>query len=197
MPTCDCGNVTLGNSGRTDCTNIANATNNLIIVPTYDDAGALNYIDTTATLDQAWIDALINQADSSKRYYPLPPMKNVTTERGEPNKQEFPDGSSIPLQQGVKNFSGEWVGRDASYTFLSKVENYGCGDISAFIVDVDGNVIGNGATADKLYPIKLDGDTWFVNLKDAVMGSSVQTLMLTYQYDRSEEDSELRMIILN
>jgi hypothetical protein len=194
MATCDCGSITLGNSGRTDCTNIANATNNLIIVPTYDSTGAKNYIDTTVTLNQAWIDALINQSDKSLKYYPLPSMKNVTSERAEPNKQEFPDGSSIVLQQGVKSFTGEWVGKDASYTFMSKVENYGCGDVSAFIVDVDGNIIGNGEDADKLYPIALDGDTWFVNLKDAVMGTSVQSLMLTYQYDRSELDSNLRMI---
>ena len=194
MATCECGSITLGNSGRADCTNIANATNNLIIVPRLDSTGARNYIDTTVTLNQAWIDALINQDDKSLKYYPLPAMKNVTSERAEPNKQEFPDGSSIVLQQGTKSFSGEWVGKDASYTFMSKVENYGCGDIAAFIVDVDGNIIGNGEDADKLYPIALDGDTWFVNLKDAVMGTSVQSLMLTYQYDRSEEDSNLRMI---
>ena len=194
MATCDCGSITLGNSGRTDCTNIANATNNLIIVPTYDEAGVKNFIDTTVSLDKAFFDALINQSDSSKRYYPLPSMKNVTSERAEPNKQEFPDGSSIVLQQGNKSFSGEWVGKDASTTFMSKVENYGYSSISAFIIDVDGNIIGNGSVADKLYPIALDGDTWFVNLMDAVMGTSVQMLNLTYQYDRSEEDSNLRMI---
>jgi len=195
MATCDCGNITLGNSGRADCTNIANATNNLILVPTFDSTGAKNYIDTSVTLDLAYFTALINQSDKTKKIYPLPAMKNVTSERAEPNKQEFPDGSSIVLQQGVKSFNGEWVGKDASTAFMSKIENYGCSDVSAYIIDVDGSVIGNGEDTDKLYPIKLDGDTWFINLMDAVMGSSVQALKLTYQYDRGELDSNLRMIV--
>jgi len=121
-------------------------------------------------------------------------MENVVSERAESIKEDFPSGTSVTIQQGTKSFTGEWIGKDASTVFLGKVENYGCGEIGAFIVDVDGNIIGNGEDVDKLYPIRLDGDSWFVNLIDPT-DTTIQKLMLTYNYDRTEQDSNLRMIV--
>ena len=197
---CDCNNITLGNSGRPDCTLIANVTNNLIITRKFDSTGARNFIDTTATLDSTFWTDLINagrsgatNTDSKQRIFPLPAMKNVTDERAEPITEEFGDGTIAVIRQGARSFAGEWIKRDASFTFLDKINEYGCEELAAYIIDTDGNVIGNGEDVDKLYPISIDGDSWFPNLMRAT-DSTIQKIMLTYNYDRNEEDANLRMI---
>jgi len=187
--TCDFG---LGNSGTPNCFPIANVTNNLIIVPTYDSSGARNYIDTTATLDSTYFTARINDTDTSTRWYPLPAMKNIEDVRAEAITESFNDGTSVKIQQGARTFTGVMI--KESPVLVGKIANYACTKISAFVVDIDGNIIGNGEEADKLYPLEIDNESW-----DAIYIKSTDTavskIQLNYTYDRNEDDGNLRMIL--
>lgn len=187
---CDC-NVSLGNSGTPSCELIAGVTRNLILVPTFDDAGARNCIDTTATLDSAFFTALINQADASKRYFPFPSMENIEDVRADDITESFNSGNTAFIQNGVRTFTGLMIKK--STTFLGKIENYRCTDISAFIITKDGAIVGNGAEADKLYPIKLDKETWSAMLIKTI-DTAVQRIQLNFAFDQDENDSDLRMI---
>ncbi len=201
MATCDCENLTLGNSGIPNCTLIASVTNNLIVVPTFDSTGARNFIDTTVTLDDAFFIDRINAGASGatitdvlQRWYPLPQMKNVADERDDPITADFGDGTSENISQGARNFLGQFTGKSASNVFHSKIDGYGCNTISVFIVDINGNLIGSCTEDGKLFPVQIDENTWFVKLMKAIAGTSNQRLQLTYNYDRNEDDANLRMI---
>lgn len=187
---CDC-NVSLGNSGTPNCELIAGVTRNLIIVPTFDDAGVRNFIDTTTTLDTTFFTALINQSDASKRWFPFPAMENVEDVRGEDSTDSFNSGNTAFIQNGVRTFTGLMIKK--STTFLGKIENYRCTDISAFIITKSGAIVGNGSEAGKLYPIKLDSETWSPKLAKTT-DTTVQRIQLDFAFNQDENDSDLRMI---
>lgn len=191
MAACDC-NVVFGNSGTPTCVPIGNVTYRLIGVPTYDSTGARNYIDTTVTLDSAYFTALINQSDSTKRWYPLPPMKNVEDVRGEDLTESFNDGSVAFIQEGSRTFTGFFI-QNPSPVLLGKIKKWRCSQISVFVIDTDGNILGDGSEADKLYPFKLDSETWspkYMKTQDA----AVAKISLDYTYAKDEVDENIRMI---
>jgi len=191
MAACDC-NVVFGNTGTPDCVSIGNVTYRLIGVPTYDSAGVRNSIDTTTTLDSAYFTALINQSDSSKRWYPLPPMKNVEDVRGEDLTESFNDGSTAFIQEGSRTFTGITI-KNPSPILLGKIKKWRCSDISVYVIDTDGNILGDGSTADYLYPFKLDSETWSPKYMKTT-DTTVAKLQIDYSYAKDEVDEDIRMI---
>ena len=76
MAGCNC-NAGLGNTGRPGCVPIQSVTSKLIMVPLNANDGTLNGIDLSAPLP-TW-NSLVNEADASKRWFPLPAFENVFT----------------------------------------------------------------------------------------------------------------------
>ena len=149
----------------------------------------------TQTLNSAFFTALINQADSSKRFYPLPPMKNVEDIRGEDLTESFNDGSIAFIQEGSRTFSGFFI-QNPSPVLLGKIKKWRCSQISVFVIDLDGNILGDGSEADKLYPFKLDSETWspkYMKTQDA----AVAKISLDYTYAKDEVDENIRMIAVD
>src|SRR4030067_246251 len=101
---CKCG-VSLSDTGF-DCTPVQEVTYKLMAVQTFDSTGARNKIPFTATLNQAYFDALINQSDISKRWSPFPAMKNIDDKRGENKTFEFDDQTTEFLAEGARKFVG-------------------------------------------------------------------------------------------
>ena len=188
---CDC-NVVFGNTGTPDCVSIGSVTYRLIGVPTYDSTGVRNFITTTDTLDSAYFSALINQSDSSKRWYPLPVMKNVEDLRGEDLTESFNDGSTAFIQEGSRTFTGIAI-KNPSPVLLGKMKSWRCSNISVYVIDTDGNILGNGGTADTLYPFELDSETWSPKYMKTT-DTTVAKIQLDYTYAKSENDEDIRMI---
>jgi hypothetical protein len=196
---CDC-NASLGNSGLPNCVYIPNVTYKLIVTPTFDSTGAKNYIDTTATLDNAFFTDLLNagrsgatNTDEKQRIYPIGAFKNVEDIRGEDVTESFNDNSTSFIQEGTRTFTGMIIDRP-SPTLLGKMKSWRCSQISAYIVDIDGNLYGNGSEADKLYPFRLDSETWspkFMKTADA----TVAKLQLDFTYAKDEADEDIKMIL--
>ena len=188
---CKC-DVGLGNTGTPSCQPIATVAKKLIVVPTYDSTGVKNSITIGDTLDEAYLTAKINAADASQRWFPLPLMENVTQERAETITEVSGSGSIARIRDGVRTFSGEmWK---QSPTFLGQLLDAQCVDISVFVIDTDGNVIGSCPSADgKLYPIAVDKNSWDARMAFGT-DSTVQKVVLSFQWSDNEKDEYVSML---
>jgi len=188
---CKC-DVGLGNTGTPSCQPIATVAKKLIVVPTYDSTGVKNSITIGDTLNDAYLLAKINATDSSQRWFPLPLMENVTQERAETITEVSGSGAIARIREGIRTFSGEmWK---QSPTFLGKLKAAQCVDISVFVIDTDGNILGSCPSADgKIYPIAVDKNSW-----DAQMAfgtdSTVQKVVLSFQWSDNERDEYISML---
>lgn len=192
---CKC-NAGLGNTGLPSCAPIASVTKKIIFVPTYKADGTRNYIDTTVTLDPAYLSAAINNSDVNERWLPMPYFENVVNERAESSFEEAPSGRRSFIKKGTRTLTGEIWGKEAQPQLISRIEKSRCVDVSIFIIDIEGNIIGSGDVTDtgKLYPIRLDSQSVDATLMYAT-DSTQQKIMVTMSFDDIEKDSDLYMLI--
>ena len=184
---CDSG---LSNTGVPNCVTLQSVTSKFIMVPLEDSTGAKNSIDLTATLNEAYFDALVNQADATKRWFPLPLLENVAMEKGDSTFEEAPSGRKVFIKQAKRSFSGElW---EATPQLLSKIQDNRCVEFGIFIVDVNGNLVGS-KDGDKLYPIPVDNQSFDARLMYAT-DTTVQKLMVTFDFYRLFDEGTLWLI---
>jgi len=188
---CKC-DVGLGNTGLSNCEPIANVAKKLIVVPTYSDAGTKNGILLTDTLNQAYFDSKTNEVDASQRWFPLPSMENITHERGDSVTEESGSGRLAFIREGVKSLFGEmWK---QSPAFLGKLKEAKCTDISVFIIDNDGNIIGSCPSEDGyLYPIPVDKNSWDAKMVEAT-DATIQKVSLGFNWSDDAKDEDIRMV---
>jgi hypothetical protein len=189
MAGCNC-NAGLGNTGRPGCVPIQSVTSKLIMVPLNAKDGTLNGIDLSAPLP-TWND-LVNEADASKRWFPLPAFENVELPKAESQFEEANSGRMAFLREGKRSFSGELWGEDSTPTLLGKMKAGRCVNFGVYVVDVTGNLIGSKVNG-YLYPIPVDNQSWNPTFMFAT-DSTVQKIMLTFDFDRLFDDSTMYMI---
>lgn len=191
---CACG-VSLENT-KFDCVPIFEVAYKLIAVQTYDSTGARNTIPFTANLNQAYFDALINQADTTKRWYPLPPMKNINDVRGDNKTFEFDDQSVEFLAEGARKFIGMIAGGKSganSPQMKGLIENIRCGDYSFYVVSVSGQLIGNVSSDGlSLEPIEIDEQSIVAQFMKKT-NDAPQHLLLSFNWSQVATDDALRM----
>jgi len=176
---CNC-NAGLSNTGRPGCVPVFGITSSMILVPLKANDGTLNGIDLNATLP-VWSD-LINEADASKRWFPLPAFENVELAKADSQFEESNSGRKAFLRQGTRSFAGELWAEDSTPTLLGKLYNVRCVDFGIYIVDVNGNLIGSEVDG-YLYPIPVDNASWDPKFMFAT-DSAVQKIMLAFDIDR-------------
>jgi len=189
MAGCNC-NAGLGNTGRPGCVPLQSVTSKLIMVPLKANDGTLNGIDLTAPLP-TW-SSLINEADESKRWFPLPAFENVELPKADSQFEEANSGRMAFLREGKRSFTGELWGEDSTPTLLGKLKAGRCVEFGVYVVDVTGNLVGS-KVGNYLYPIPVDEQSWnptFMFATDA----TVQKIMLTFDFDRLFDDSTMYMI---
>lgn len=184
---CDAG---LANTGRPGCVPLQSVTSKLIMVPLMANDGTLNGIDLSAPLP-TW-SALINQSDASKRWFPLPAFENVEMPKADSQFEEANSGRMAFLRQGKRSFAGELWGDDSTPTMLGKLNAGRCVQFGVYIVDVNGALIGS-KQGGYLYPIPVDEQSfdpkWMV-----ATDSTVQKIMVGFDFDRLFDDSTMYMI---
>jgi hypothetical protein len=191
--TCTC-NVTLSNTGLPGCQPLMDVGRRLIIVPLRDSSNALNRIDASSIPSASAITALINQSDDLARWYPLPDMENVVSERGDSILESFPSGTNAKVRDGISTFTAEFIEENASPQFLAKLKGLGCARAGVYVVDNSGNLIGDGGVSGYLAPIPIDGATWdpvYVPTTD----TTVPKIRLSFQFNKSFNDADLRMLV--
>ena len=184
---CDAG---LANTGRPGCVPLQSVTSKLIMVPLMANDGTLNAIDLAAALP-TWSD-LINESDASKRWFPLPAFENVEMPKADSQFEEANSGRMAFLRQGKRSFAGELWGDDSTPTMLGKLNAGRCVQFGVYIVDVNGALIGS-KQGGYLYPIPVDEQSfdpkWMV-----ATDSTVQKIMVGFDFDRLFDDSTMYMI---
>lgn len=185
-------NYTLYNTGS-GCTPLIQALKKLIIVPIFDATGAKNRIDLTVSLNDAYFAALVNQADATKRWYPLPFMKDADPNRGENIVEGFKDGSQIFIQQGAKTFTAVIVEKDAPPRLLIALESFRNIDFGLYGIDKDNNLVGMKNAAGYLEPIRIDASSWAPKFIEATDTTS-QKIALNFNWHINEKDKNIDMI---
>ena len=189
MAGCNC-NVGLSNTGRPGCVPLQSVTSKLIMVPLTDNQGNLNGINLTNPLP-TWSD-LVNEADASKRWFPLPEFENVELPKADSQFEEANSGRMAFLRQGKRSFAGELWGDDSTPTLLGKLSAGRCVQFGVYIVDVNGNLIGSKSNG-FLYPIPVDEQSWDPKFMFAT-DSTVQKIMLGFDFYRLFDESTMYMI---
>ena len=186
---CNCTNG-LSNTGRPNCVSLQSVTSKLIMVPLVANDGTPNFIDLSAPLP-TWND-LINEADASKRWFPLPNFENVELPKAESQFEEANSGRMVFLRQGKRSFAGELWAEDSTPTLLGKLQNNRCVDFGVYIVDVNGNLVGSKVNGG-LYPIAVDNPSFNPTFTFAT-DSTTQKIMLGFDFDRLFDESTMYMI---
>ena len=189
---CDC-NVGLSNTGRPGCVPLFSIVSSLILVPLTANDGTKNRIDLNAPIP-TWSD-LVNEADASKRWFPLPAFENVEMPKADSQFEEAASGRMAFLRQGKRSFAGQLWAEDSTPTFLGKLQKSRCVDFGLFIVDVNGNLIGSEVDG-YLYPIPVDNPSWDPKFMFAT-DSEVQKIMLNFDFDRLFEESTMYMVTVD
>ena len=186
---CNC-NAGLSNTGRPNCVPIQSVTTKLIMVPLTANDGIKNYIDLTSPLP-TWND-LVNEADASKRWFPLPVFENVELPKADSQFEEANSGRMVFLRQGKRSFSGELWAEDSSPTLLSKLQNNRCVDFGVYIIDTAGNLVGSKVN-DALYPIPVDNPSFDPKYMFAT-DSTTSKIMVAFDFDRLFDEGTMYMI---
>ncbi len=188
---CDCG-VSLQNTGTPSCVPLFGVTKQYILVPLVADDGTENKINPATTLDSAYFTALINQADDSKRWYPTGPLKNVAGERADAIFETFEDGSKYFIRQGIRNVSALILKQGPE--LLAQLNANRCSTFGVFIIDNNGSIYGKVKNNDGfLYPIEVDANTFYAKMVFTT-DTTIQKLMLQFEWGVDERDEDLRMI---
>ena len=189
---CSC-KTGIENFGQPNCVNALKRVSRLIFVNYRDDAGAINSIASTDTLDQTYFDGKFNATDVSQRWYITETINNVDGERADFTTQEA-DGINFVVRQGVREFNGTFWGGIASPTYIKSFESISCRQMGYFVVDVEGNIIGieNETTGD-LDPIKIQRNTFQAKYMWPT-ADTVQGVNLKFNWEENERDSELSFV---
>tara|TARA_R110000751_G_scaffold73709_2_gene149080 strand:+ start:2704 stop:3612 length:909 start_codon:yes stop_codon:yes gene_type:complete len=184
---CDAG---LSNTGQPSCVPIQSVTSSLIMVPLKDSLGVKNGINLSTALP-VWED-LINEADESKRWFPIPQFENVELPKADSQFEEANSGRMAFLRQGKRSFAGELWGEDSTPTLLGKLQAGRCVAFGIYIVDVNGNLVGSKSDG-YLYPIPVDEQSWNPVFNFAT-DSTVQKIVLGFDFNRLFDESTMYMI---
>lgn len=186
---CNCDNG-LSNTGRPNCVPIQSVTSKLILVPLKANDGTKNKIDLSGTLP-VW-STLVNQTDATKRWFPLPVFENVELPKADTTFEEANSGRMVYIRQGKRSFAGELWSEDSSPTLLGKLQTNRCVDFGAFIVDVNGNLVGSKVGTD-LFPIPVDNPSFDPKYMFAT-DTTTSKIMVAFDFDRLFDESTMYMI---
>lgn len=125
----------------------------LIFVEYFKEDGTVNGIDLNNPLTETAIDALLNQANKSLRWYPTDTISNFVTERADPNTETI-DNVNYIISEGVRTMSGDFLGSSA--VLAKKINGNNRSDIGVFIVDKANGLTGVVTRDCFLDPIKLE-----------------------------------------
>lgn len=190
---CSC-NIGLGNSRLTGCEPIASVTHGLMFVPYWDSTGAINKINlSTATLDSTFWTALFAQSDRSKRYRPFiqKRIEDVKLERSASVYDEFQSGNKYYVEAGDKSFMG--VIPASGSGVIKFLDSARCEKMGVFVIDVNGNLIGNTSEAGYLRPFRILDNS--IDARDIpATDKNIQRVEVKFHFDKGEQDADVGMI---
>lgn len=191
MEFCAC-NGTLKNTGVPNNQRVVASGVRLFIVPMKADDGSNNEILSTDVVDQAYLDAAINNEDSSKRWYPVGIFRNEEDVRGDAITETFSDGGSAITQQGIRTYTG-WLVNYAP-VYIDALKSFRCTSFGIYTVDSCGAITGS-ITKDgtALRPIRVNQNSWNPTYVKST-STTVAKVQLAFEFSQLEKDEYLRVI---
>jgi hypothetical protein len=162
------------------------------MVPKYSNAGVLNKVSLPATINAAYVNALINNNDRSLRWYPLPKHVNAEISKEASVYESFNDGSKKFVHEGVSNF--KCIYASTKPNFLGILKSGRCTEMACYLVDKNSALIGlTNGEENVLYPFALNANTI-----DAIMKWASDTTGLNIEYmfefDTDQQDEYVNKI---
>lgn len=195
---CDCTGG-MSNTGA-GCSTVFRDTVGLMFMPMLANDGTENGIDVTggSVLNKAYFDALTNQADPSKRLYPVATdggLKDVDQMRGQIVTRTFTDGDDEFIRQGTKPFKGWITGRYATPQYAAKLESVRCDRMGVYKPDRGGNLVGSlSADRSTLLPIEISSGSFYATFVDATPDKNNAYIEIGFNFAQSEVDKTLQMV---
>lgn len=188
---CEC-DLALLNTKLPSCTSVHSVAKRVFIQSKYDSAGALNKIPTGTTLDSAYWEAAVNNADELARIYPIEgEFKNVEHLREDSVYQDFNDGSSRFVRKGAKTFTGMLLEFPAAY--LKTLDQFKCGDWNVYFVDCNGGLVGYGDSQEFMTGVPTEKNSFDANFMEGT-DSEVPMLSFRVQWKSSTTDANIKYI---
>jgi len=195
---CECGSG-LNNLGSSSCPSIMKTIKKHIFVSLYDGDGNRNSInltdfDANGILTDSYIASKLHEEDGLKRWYPTPNVyENVESTRTDTTTEEFQSGLIVRIQNGVQTFMGSLVQVEES--LAARILSNGCSDFGVYEIDKDGSIRGEmSGDGSELYPIKINKGSLDSYSVPEVEGTSVSRVMVTFQYDGTVSEINLKKI---
>lgn len=191
MNFCAC-NGSILNTGTPNKQRVVSSGVKFIAVPLKADDGSFNQILASDVIDQAYLDARINDEDESKRWYPIGKFDNPEDTRADPITETFSDGASVITQQGVRTYVG-WLVNFAP-VYLEALNSFSCFDFGLFIIDACGaltGVVTKDGTA--LRPIRVNQNSWESRYLAATPTVSAK-VQLSFEFSQLVADKDMRVI---
>ena len=136
---CDSGLV---NSGIPNCVSGFERIVKLFFVYQTANDGTSNGIPCSQTIDEAFLNEKLNEADVSKRWYPTGKISTVTEVRNDPTTETI-DNVDFIVEKGSRTFNGFFVDTATSTpTYLKFLKSAECPLIMYFGIDVNGTIVG-------------------------------------------------------
>ena len=191
MEFCACSGSLL-NTGTPNKQRVVASGVKLIAVRMKADDGTENNILSSDVIDQAFVDAKINNDDDSKRWFPIGEFKNQEDVRADPLTESFSDGSTIITQQGLRTYLGWLINYSPAY--LGALESFKCQSFGLFAIDDCGGITGSlNVAGTALRPIRVNEKSWNPTYVKATPTVSAK-VQLSFEFSQLEKDKSLRTI---
>lgn len=190
--TCSC-TTQPGNTGTPNCKTLSKVTSMIMAVRMTADDGTDNTILLATPLNQAFFDALLQNADPSKRWYPIGELETVVQERAESITQTYDSGTIKKIQDAQKNFTS--IKPEVEYALFGKVKQMECLKMGVYLIDIDSQLIGQLSTDGlNLNPLEVSTGSWDARMSEAT-DTKIVEMMLNFQFAKSVKDEDLRLIV--
>jgi len=188
---CACGQIM---PGVDPCVREAKSYSGLIFVKTVADDGTKNSLDP-ATLTPAIIEANINNADLSKRWYYFDSIEEVDYLPNEPVIETSSKGTNyIVDKKQVFNFSGEKWGAVTAHT--GALNDSFCNGFSVYYIGDEELLIGNELDG-LLYPRSISKGSLFFNVLSTKKGDTNNKMGIQFTESRKESAKTLAQVLLS
>lgn len=196
---CSCNTFKIGNLGTPNCAPVAKETAYMILTPYIKNDGTIPKILATDTLDDTFWNTHIQRYNnagalvaSDERWYITPLLENPEDVRGDAVFEEFNSGNRAFVRDGVRTVT--LMLPNISYGLEQNLDAFKCGNLGAWFVDRNGNIIGDGSVAGELRPLRINEKSWNVTYMPATGGNTVDKLQLVFDLHSSAFDCDRRMI---
>ena len=184
---CQCAGEAI-NPGQTGCIPVVGRDKFEIFFHYTDSTGAKNGITAGTVMNQAWLVALLNQTDATKRWFIAPEI--FALEAAMPtNETEDIDGIPIPTGEETKTAATyQHVGASANPALKAFYDSIKCFDLGKLTITKKGQIAGMSDGAGNLVGVHLQEGTLSAQYQQPTKGV-LQKVMVSYLVDDLENDA--------